>query len=702
MRPVAHICCLLVLCIMPGITAGDDGALIDSLLTAAADEGREFDARKEDLEEAAKRDRSGRTMHALARLYLGAETISARDDAGRWLRRAMEKEPESAEYRSTYAELLWASGQRQRAYEAARKAHELDPDNVRALYYAGRYAVWSWEMSHWTDMAGGVDADVSDRSSGHTIRQLEYEDIDLSVGEEFLNRAIALDPGHRAARVLLGVVYHETKRPTHLVKLFEEYQRAHPDDRDAPFFIGLGYQSKGDLKAALQSYAEGLSRLSEGEVRLMQSAVMLVQREDEPLPDREALERFWLPRDPVFLTPVNERLMAHCSRVAYANLRYGDPRRGIEGWKTDRGQAHVRYGQPLARQMSPADVDVGLDASPEAYDAAAQEVERTGRMPYRFRHRAETWGYDGFELTFLNTATWDSWRFGQGIAEGRRTHNYGEFTRWVPEYYSHPHQYPAPCQVAQFRGEAGKTRVELYYGLEADRVESRDAGSGVRSVAAQQGLFLFDTEWDPVQRDVTSADMLPWVVDPSSGKGYLLCGEHLTLDPGTYHLGAEAEDQKTGTAGTVRDTVQVRAFGVDTLEVSDVLLARRVVERRERPFGRGRYMVLPNPLKQCRRDGHVALYFEVYNLTRDAFGATRYRVTYQIRALPETEIERRLQPEWTTAVTNTYDGSRAWEPHHLRLDMAGSVPGPWGVRVEVVDLLGGQRVGSETSFRVKW
>ncbi|MDP6778765.1 MAG: GWxTD domain-containing protein, partial [Candidatus Latescibacteria bacterium] len=373
---------------------GDDSAAVDSLLAAASDTGRTFGVREADLKEAVEQDRTGRSMHALARLHLEVNTIASRQDAGRWLRRAMEKEPESAEFRSTHAELLWASGRRHGSYKAARRAHELDPDNVRALYYAGRYAVWSWEMSHWTDVASGVDTDLNDRASGRTFRQMGYAEIDLSVGEEFLTRAIGLDPGHRAARTLLGVVYHETKRPTHLVKLFEEYQRAHPEDRDAPFFIGLGYQMKGDLKAALRSYAEGLSRMSNEEIRFVQSAVMMDHHGDELLPDREALERFWRTRDPVFLTETNERLMEHCARVAYASLRYGDPRRDIQGCQSDRGQAYIRYGPPLARQMAPADVDVGLDASPEAYDAAAQEVERTGRMPYKFRHRAETWGYD--------------------------------------------------------------------------------------------------------------------------------------------------------------------------------------------------------------------------------------------------------------------------------------------------------------------
>ncbi len=57
------------------------------------------------------------------------------------------------------------------------------------------------------------------------------------------------------------------------------------------------------------------------------------------------IDIYWNANDPLFLTKYNERLLEHYSRVAYANLRFGF--NDIPGWKTDRGEVYVRYGEPL-------------------------------------------------------------------------------------------------------------------------------------------------------------------------------------------------------------------------------------------------------------------------------------------------------------------------------------------------------------------
>ena len=54
----------------------------------------------------------------------------------------------------------------------------------------------------------------------------------------------------------------------------------------------------------------------------------------------QAEDEFWLTQDPLRSTPVNERLVSHLARSAYAYLRLG-------GSQTDAGGVWVRYGEPL-------------------------------------------------------------------------------------------------------------------------------------------------------------------------------------------------------------------------------------------------------------------------------------------------------------------------------------------------------------------
>jgi hypothetical protein len=193
---------------------------------------------------------------------------------------------------------------------------------------------------------------------------------------------------------------------------------------------------------------------------------------------------------------------------------------------------------------------------------------------------------------------------------------------------------------------------------------------------------------------------MPWITDQATGRGYLFAGEQITLEPGTYHVAAEVKDMDSETFGSFRDSVQVRRFNRNTLEVSSLLLARRVVERDDGATGRARFMVLPNPLGKCERNGQAHFYFEVYNLARDEFGGTYYDVAYQVRGLVEGDQDGK--PNWTTAVSHTYNGTRSWEPHTLALDLGGIGAGPLAFRVLVSDLLGMQEATSSTTFRVTW
>ncbi len=704
---------LIVLCLGSFTAAAHaahaDPAKVDSLILASTDTTLEWETRRDLAKQAMKHDRSGRAMHALARLKLEKATTYSRQQARSLLKRAREREPENADYVATFAELLWRTGPRSASFKKAREAIALDPKNVRAHYWAGRYVVWSWEMTFFTRDQEGDETRVArdgDVTTGRTFAQRGYADMEVDVGIDYLSRALWLDAHHWPSRVYLGLAYYMARMPDALIALFEEDLERHPDRTDAYFFAGLGHQAKGDPEAAYRAYVDGLARLPDRERRFMQSVFLMLDKKawkkGEPPPDEAAIQKFWFGRDPLYLSAINERMLEQCRRVAYANLRFGDPINGYAGWETDRGQAYIRYGDPLARQMTPADIDLGLTRT----FAEEAELRRQGKvgptgMIFDFQPRKDTWTYEGFEVSFLNTNSWDSWRFGRSKLGGR-TLNFNELVKAIPDYYRYPYQYSVPYQIAQFRRDEEKTSVEVYYALPGDQVAHEEVGPGVRAVDVVQAMFLFDAAWDTLRKEVGRVRRMPWIQYVSTKRGYLLASEQLALAPGDYHLAGEAEDQANKKVGTFRDRLRVRRFSRDSLEISSLLMARRIVERDEWPMERARFMVLPNPLRECSRNGSAWFYFEVYNLSRDTFGATHYRIGYQTQVIPETRGEGEAQPQWTTAVSYTYRGVRDWEPRYLRVDMADTSPGLRAFRVVIEDSLAGTAAESTTRFRVRW
>ncbi len=676
-RPAITIC-LLVLSASAADAGRSDPARVDSLLAAAADTLLDLDRREALIKRALRHDRSGKTMHALARFYMAQGTPVSRQTAGHWLLRAVMRERENPDYRATHAELLWRTLQRPDSYRKALQVLKLDPDHVAGLFWAGRFAVWAWEMTYFTDrLDDDTRATIGMFSirGGKTLTFVEYPDLGIETGIGYLTRAIGLDPVHWPSHQYLGLAYYAAELPEPLIELFEAYLTQRPENWNAHFFAGLGYQMKGDLEAAYRAYLDGLNRMTESARRFMQSVFLIrnpAETEGEPPPGDEEIRKFWLAKDPIYLTSVNERLLEQCRRVAYANLRFSDPTLGREGWQTDMGQTYIRYGDPRVRYM-----------------------DGPGRG------RKDVWDYGPFTVIFAPTLTWDSWRFVTAKLGNKRL-KLEQLVEAVPDLYQHPLQYDAPCQTAQFRHDNGNTRIEVYYALPDENVRHTVSGdNGNAGVDARQALLLFDADWDTVRHSVVNVERMPRVVYESTDEGFLLATERVIIDPGTYFLAAEVEDRETKRVGTFRERLRVRSFGQDTLEISDLLMARRIRMRENAPYGRERFALLPNPLQVCRAEGQAWFYFEIYNLSRNEFGATHYRVSYQMQSLPEGKGDG-VPANWTTAVSYTYRGVRDWEPRDLRVDMDGASPGPRAFRVVVEDLHSGRRAWAETRFRVRW
>ena len=130
--------------------------------------------------------------------------MNERVKARKWIRRAVLREKENANFRATYAAALWYGLQRPNSYKQARRAIELDANNVEGLYWAGRFMVWSWEMNYFTENENEVHPTSGGRTvgGGKTFRHFQYGDLDI--GLRFLNLEIQLDPDHWASHQVLG------------------------------------------------------------------------------------------------------------------------------------------------------------------------------------------------------------------------------------------------------------------------------------------------------------------------------------------------------------------------------------------------------------------------------------------------------------------------------------------------------------------
>jgi len=160
--------------------------------------------------------------------------------------------------------------------------------------------------------------------------------------------------------------------------------------------------------------------------------------------------------------------------------------------------------------------------------------------------------------------------------------------------------------------------------------------------------------------------------------------------------------------------VELPDYSGDELTVSNILPAARIREigqGQEGRFVRGGLEVLPLPGRALQADQPLFIYYEVYNLARDSFGATSYTIDYSVAEAPEgralaTRLFQGLGNlvglrRGRAVVSSTIPGSgiardlEAW----LEIDLGGIPPDTYELLLTITDENTGRRATSSLIFR---
>lgn len=255
---------------------------------------------------------------------------------------------------------------------------------------------------------------------------------------------------------------------------------------------------------------------------------------------------------------------------------------------------------------------------------------------------------------------------------------------------------PFAYDAADFRGEDGRSRLEVYVG--------RSGGASGDSVRTDVSMILYDKSWNHLHEDTARVARAPlFAADTLSAVG--LSGE---VPPGQYILAVQIDDPVTGQMGATRMGIEVEAYPDGELALSDIGFASGVTT--DSTTARG-FRVRPYPWNTFGPTRPVVVFYEVYGLAKNAFGQTEYRVDYAVTPLEGGTltakvlggIGRRLGMENRESLTISYarTGEVAEEFGFVEIDVSGSAPGLYEVVVTVTDAVTGDSVAKRKSFRVE-
>ena len=185
----------------------------------------------------------------------------------------------------------------------------------------------------------------------------------------------------------------------------------------------------------------------------------------------------------------------------------------------------------------------------------------------------------------------------------------------------------------------------------------------------------------------------------------------LQVPPGKYDLQVQIKDLLSGHNGIYRQTVEVKEYPEDRLRISDIQLAATIGETKlQERFKKGDVWVVPMPTRNYRGAQQVYAYYEIYNLKKDRFGQTRFKVKYVVRYVSKPirgalgsvasglrSLFRSKRP--SVSISYEHEGTEPNEQGYLEFDLDKVKHGVNVLEVEIKDLVSGKSEEREIRFQ---
>lgn len=653
------------------------------------------------------------------------------------------------------------------AIDYFKQALRYDRNYLEARYHIAeaRYALGEYDVKREAEKLLEMDAAFA---PAHRLLGEWYETFkeDHLRAAEHYEQYLSLRPEDLAVTLLLAGALGKAGDHARVVDLMRTQMLNHPDAIRLLPVLANAYMELDSLDLAEVAF-ERFFEACEPAERILYEDIRLLASADEykafaQAPDRDAyLTRFWGDRDPDLTTAANERRLEHYRRVWFARRHFSKSR---QPWDT-RGEVYVRFGEPEHRSRSDwmnfqqkVDVQKVKEAlAIQLHGAAA--VSRWGTILVAFPVRSVPEDYGGFKAPTHSPVLangmddsmvpWESWVYVNSGAGGGMEVTFTDemlngnfdfapppvdvdidirklaaFNRLSPRNVSmrtaarYPDYYQPPANedplefyydLADFRGQADTaSALEIYAGIPqqaAQYLEAEDA----TTLDVERTVAVLNKETGQVYRESGNVRFRRHGDVTQQEGAFVPDLVRLDVPPGHYRMEVEARDKRTGRRGRYRQTIQVEAYPETGLRMSDLELAWRITEdNADGKFSKGELHVVPMPTRAYGKGHAVYVYYEIYNLARDTFGRTRYRVAYTVGKTGESDVSNiarlvrlRGNRQVEVEVASEQVGTDPTEVEYVALQLGHHNDGRQVLQVAITDLNSGETVTKDAGFVVK-
>ena len=265
---------------------------------------------------------------------------------------------------------------------------------------------------------------------------------------------------------------------------------------------------------------------------------------------------------------------------------------------------------------------------------------------------------------------------------------------------------------ARFKADDRSVNLEVYFGIPTRDLNYVEGADGRLTAYLKRGLALYDEDNKPVYRSTEEMELYTSGPVDTTQIAFVPEMDRLSVAPGTYRLSVQILDTSSDKSQVYNREVVLSPFGDDSLRVSDIEMAALIRPSRGSKFTKGKIEVVPNPSLFYLAGQPVFVYYEVYNLKKNDFGSTKYRVSYELHSLQEGNISVRMlnalgrlvgvdRKAEVVTVEYAHEEGKADDYGYLELDMSNTEPGRQLVKITVMDDNTGQTSASTATFTIR-
>jgi GWxTD domain-containing protein len=537
--------------------------------------------------------------------------------------------------------------------------------------------------------------------------------------------------------------------------------------------LGQAEAAAGQVDMAMDHWGRYLSGAPE-EIRAVYDDLSRVAEDEEAssfaalgdVSERKAfLTRFWRDRDASSGLSGYGARAEHYRRVWYSIRNFSAGNKPFD----KRGDVYVRYGEPDYRSKSGSPNPPPTGAAELVRERLYNEIGINTGSGSSHDQSVDSWFAERggpsvaidapltepvYPLIGVGDAKWESWiysKIGGGVEfvfvdivmkgnfsfpqppsganvssrvlarllEHHPGKIYDALASEQPQHYDFPFGF-APLEfyydVATFRGSTGRTRLEVYFGVPTKNLERAKLKDGRTIHAVERTLTIRGGPQDQAFRKNAVGGY-----EALEGRPDRTLVELASLDvpAGYYRLNVEVLDRASGKWGIYSQDIEIPEIP-ESLAISDLSLAWSVSASPTDPRFRKHIdgldpnmdvWVIPLPSRSYAKGRPFTIYYELYGLTLDEFGQTRYHVNYTV----DQQIQkgsgvfgalgtmfRGAMSDREPQVSIGYDatGETVDEPVYLEIDTKEMKLGYNRVTVVVTDQVSGQVAKREAIMRL--